>query len=164
MHSGTGLCASDATRPQPPDESRSLKAILPLLRFHLQLSYTFDFFFPKSTNHPGTVKIYDFFLLIYRVFFQAAPKTRREKKKKNYQAFLHAENISDLIIKRSSTIQTPRTLKPITRNEIRIKSTSSCKNSNKVKANKTLLSVLGCDWIQDQKNTTEPPSPGSLCL
>lgn len=85
MHSGTGLCASDATRPQPPDESRSLKAILRLLRFHLQLSFTFDFF-SKSTNHPGTVKIYDF-LLIYRFFFfQAAPKTRREKNK-NFSGF-----------------------------------------------------------------------------
>lgn len=136
MHSGTGLCASDATRPQPPDESRSLKAILRLLRFHLQLSFTSDFF-SKSTNHPGTVKIYDF-LLIYRGFFSRQPRKLAEKKIKISQAFLHAENISDLIIKRSSTIQTPRTLKPITRNEIRIKSTSTCKNSNKVKANKTL--------------------------
>lgn len=58
------------------------------------------------------------------------------------QAFLHAENISDLIIKHLSTIQNPRTLKLIILNKIKIKRTSTCKNENKMKANKTLHTPL----------------------
>lgn len=56
------------------------------------------------------------------------------------QALLHVrkKKHSDLIIKQSSTIQNLRTLKLIILTKTKIKSTSTCKNENKVEANQTL--------------------------